>query len=263
MSKDFGNVVAQLKSGKTRGSNPRDLEPEELVALEQKRDALKAKMQQSAKERAVARINGHTTAQADRVVKAVQDAAAPANAYFSAIGGAGSSADARGQERQQKREQADQRRATKKAEWMSEKAAVKEKADVLRQLSTTDLRVKLDAAGADSRGSKAVLVRRLARAAAPSAAKSAGPHAEDATVEDNAVQPALLPSMPQPEEAPDGSVESRTSPEACRAPPLGGHTSGGAECHDCAMTSAEVALIAPRRGLLKRQKFIQPVEGFG
>ena len=80
---------------------------------------------------------------------------------------------------------------------MSEKAAVKEKADVLRQLSTTDLRVKLDAAGADSRGSKAVLVRRLARAAAPSAAKSAGPHAEDATVEDNAVQPALLPSAPQ------------------------------------------------------------------
>ena len=70
-SKDLGNVIAQLKSGKTRGSSPRDLYPEEIAALEQKRDALQAMMKQGAKERAVQRINGHTTAQADRVIGAV------------------------------------------------------------------------------------------------------------------------------------------------------------------------------------------------
>jgi len=64
-------VIAQLKSGKTRGSSPRDLCPEEIAALEQKRDALKAVMRQGAKERAVGRINGHTTTQADRVICAV------------------------------------------------------------------------------------------------------------------------------------------------------------------------------------------------
>ena len=65
LSKDLGNVVAQLKSKKTRGANPRDLEPEEIAALEQKRDALKAQMNQIAKERRIARINGHTTIEAN------------------------------------------------------------------------------------------------------------------------------------------------------------------------------------------------------
>ena len=63
-SKDLGNVIAQLKSGKTRGSSPRDLCPKEIAALEQKRDALQAVMRQKAKERAVQRINGRTNAQA-------------------------------------------------------------------------------------------------------------------------------------------------------------------------------------------------------
>ena len=70
-SKDLRNVIAQFKSGKTRGSSPRDLYPEEIAALEQKRDALQAMMKQGAKERAVQKINGHTTAQADRVIGAV------------------------------------------------------------------------------------------------------------------------------------------------------------------------------------------------
>ena len=64
-------MVAQLKSGKTRGSSPRDLCPEEIAALEQKRDALQAVMKQGAKERAVENINGHTSTQADRVICAV------------------------------------------------------------------------------------------------------------------------------------------------------------------------------------------------
>eukprot|EP00959_Pyramimonas_sp_CCMP1952_P171303 3579629-Pyramimonas_sp.AAC.1 len=139
VSKELGNVMVQLKSRKTRGSNPRDLEPEEIAALEQKRDNLKAMMKQKANERAIAKINAHATAEADRVIGAVQATAAPANAYFDAIGGAGSPADlrlqgkalierAREQERQAKRKQTDERRA-----------AAKEKADGLRKLSTADL----------------------------------------------------------------------------------------------------------------------------
>ena len=76
ISKDLGNIEAQLRSGKTRGSNPRGLEPEEsaggapqsgFAALEQKRDAMRARMRASAKERTVARLNAHATAEADRV----------------------------------------------------------------------------------------------------------------------------------------------------------------------------------------------------
>ena len=92
VSKELGNIMAQLKSGKTRSSNPRDLDPEEIEALEQKRDTLKAEIKHKAKERAIAKINAHTTTETDRVIGAVQKTAAPANAYFEAIGGAGSSA---------------------------------------------------------------------------------------------------------------------------------------------------------------------------
>ena len=67
-SKDLGNVIAQLKSGKTRGSVPRDLHPEEITALEQKRDALQDVMKQGAKERAVEKIKRRSTVQAVRVV---------------------------------------------------------------------------------------------------------------------------------------------------------------------------------------------------
>ena len=126
LSKDLGNVVAQLRSQKTRGANPRDLEPEEIAALEQKRDALKAQMKQMAKERTVARINGHTTAEADRVIGAVHGATASANAYFNAIGGAGSSTDlrlqgkallerAKEQSRLEKRKQMDEQRESARA----------------------------------------------------------------------------------------------------------------------------------------------------
>ena len=51
LSDALGNVNRQLRSGKTRGANPRDLEPEEISALEQKRDDLTALMKEKAKER--------------------------------------------------------------------------------------------------------------------------------------------------------------------------------------------------------------------
>ena len=121
---------------------------------------------------------------------AIRAGSAPANAYFDAIGGAGSSADlrlqgkalierAREQERQAKRKQTDERRA-----------AAKGKADGYRSLTTADLRAKLDAAGLDSSGLKAALVRRLLSPAAASGAAgspqaapgvSAAPPSEDAS----------------------------------------------------------------------------------
>ena len=77
LSKDLGNIRAQLKSGMTRGQNPRDLEPDQISALEKQREALEAEMKTMAKERMVARINAHMSAETDRVI--------------SAVGGAGSS----------------------------------------------------------------------------------------------------------------------------------------------------------------------------
>lgn len=94
-------------------------------------------------------------------MKAVKETAAPANAYFNAIGGAGSSADlrlqgkalierAREQERQAKLRQRDERRA-----------ATKEKADGYRSSNTADLRAKLRVARLDASRPKAALVRRV------------------------------------------------------------------------------------------------------
>ena len=137
LSSALGNVMRQLKSGKTRGSNPRDLEPEEISALEQKRDALRAEMRQKAQERAVAKINGNTTAEADRVIQALHDTAAPAKAYFDAIGGAGSSVDLRLQgkaliERAREQERQEKRRATEER-GRAKKAARKDAAGILPQ----------------------------------------------------------------------------------------------------------------------------------
>lgn len=66
------NVQAQLKTRKTRGQNPRPLTAEETQALEKRRDELLAQMKEAAKERGIARIARHTTAEADRVVQVVQ-----------------------------------------------------------------------------------------------------------------------------------------------------------------------------------------------
>ena len=116
-------------------------------------------------------------AEAEDTRATIREKSAPANAYFDNIGGAGSSADlrlqgkallerAREQERQAKRKQTEERRA-----------AAKEKADGYRSLPMADLRAKLDAAGLDSSGSKAALVKRLLNAppAAASGSAAGGP----------------------------------------------------------------------------------------
>ena len=95
MSKDLGNITTQLKSGKTRGRHPRDLSLEEITALVHRRDSFKAQMRENAKNRITARVNSHTTNEAERVITCVQEATVPIQQYFTGIGGAGSSTDLR------------------------------------------------------------------------------------------------------------------------------------------------------------------------
>ena len=93
LSAALSNVNRQLKTGKTRGQNPRDLESDEISALKERRDALQTETRRKAKKLAVARINGYTTVEADRVIQAVQQGFAPASAYFESIGDACNGAD--------------------------------------------------------------------------------------------------------------------------------------------------------------------------
>ena len=82
LTQELNNIKRQLKSGKTRSKNPRDLNAEEIAALTQKRDILIAKMAAQAKERAVNRINSHTTKEVDRIIENQR----PTNETVSALG---------------------------------------------------------------------------------------------------------------------------------------------------------------------------------
>ena len=138
ISKDLGNTISQLKSGKTRGSNPRDLSFEEITDLEQRRDTFKSQMRENAKNRITAHVNSHTTTEADRVIGCAQEASVPAQQYFAAIGGAGSSTDLRLQgktlieranamQRESKKAMQQQQRAEQKAIKDAERRADTEK----------------------------------------------------------------------------------------------------------------------------------------
>ncbi len=61
----------QLKSGKTRGSNPRPLSSEEVRALEARRDQLQAEMAEGRRQRVVGRVNAHTTQEAEQTREAI------------------------------------------------------------------------------------------------------------------------------------------------------------------------------------------------
>ena len=71
-SNDIKNIRQQLKSGQTRGGNPHDLTPEETERLEKRRDELAAQIKEQHKERGIARVNKHTTVEADRVIMTLQ-----------------------------------------------------------------------------------------------------------------------------------------------------------------------------------------------
>ncbi len=81
LSRDLCNIVAQLKSGKTRGAHPRDLTQDEVRSLEQKRDSIRAQMRERAAARLASRVasevvpqvTSHVTADNDRAIAALTE----------------------------------------------------------------------------------------------------------------------------------------------------------------------------------------------
>ena len=70
-SRALANVRLQLRTKKTRGKNPRVLTADELHALELKSARLQEEMAEARHERAVARVNSHTTREAAQTREAV------------------------------------------------------------------------------------------------------------------------------------------------------------------------------------------------
>ena len=65
-SRTLANVRLQLRTGKTRGSNPRPLSSEEVRALEARRDQLQTEMANRQRQRIVSRVNTHLSQEAER-----------------------------------------------------------------------------------------------------------------------------------------------------------------------------------------------------
>ena len=72
-SRDLSNVMTQLNSKKTRGKHPRDLDPDEIKALEAQRDNLKKQIATNSCNRMVNRIAAHTTQESEATRKAVHE----------------------------------------------------------------------------------------------------------------------------------------------------------------------------------------------
>ena len=71
LSRRLANVRVQLKTGKTRGPNPRCLSPKEVEDLEARRDQLHAQMVEDRRQRVVGRVNAHTTREAEQTRDAI------------------------------------------------------------------------------------------------------------------------------------------------------------------------------------------------
>eukprot|EP00973_Karenia_brevis_P060048 8355317-Karenia_brevis.AAC.1 len=72
-SRALANVRTQLKTGKTRGNNPRKLTADEILALEQKATQLQEEIAEARHQRSVNRINSHTTQEAEQTRAAVHE----------------------------------------------------------------------------------------------------------------------------------------------------------------------------------------------
>ena len=70
-SRELAHVRSQLKTGKTRNGRP--LEPEEIAALEGKRDRIISEMRAARQKKLIAKITEHTTFEADRVIGEVRE----------------------------------------------------------------------------------------------------------------------------------------------------------------------------------------------
>ena len=95
LSKALGNLRVQLRTGKTRGKNPRLLTERELEVLEERRCVLENEMAHRVSQRLERGISAHITSQSDRVIIAVREVGAEAQSYFANVGGAGSAEDLR------------------------------------------------------------------------------------------------------------------------------------------------------------------------
>ena len=65
-SRALAHVRLQLKTGKTRGTNPRLLLPEEVSALEARREVLQTEMANRQRQRVLHRMKVHTSQEAER-----------------------------------------------------------------------------------------------------------------------------------------------------------------------------------------------------
>ena len=65
-SRTLANVRLQLRTGKTRGNNPRSLSAEEVCALEARRDELQTEMANRQRQRILSRVNIHTSQAVER-----------------------------------------------------------------------------------------------------------------------------------------------------------------------------------------------------
>ena len=129
LSRALGNVQAELRSGKTRGSNPRALTAEEIGAKTALRDDLQKQIRQKARERTINRINAHTSSQADRVIEAnarqINEATAESREFFASVSGAGSSTDLRAQAAVLRAKATEKAKEERKAQRAAERAAAK------------------------------------------------------------------------------------------------------------------------------------------
>ena len=89
-SRTLANVRLQLRTGKTRGTNPRPLSSEEVCALEARRDELQAEMATRQRQRILSRVNIHTSQEAERTREVIVTELQPITALV-----AGSDADSR------------------------------------------------------------------------------------------------------------------------------------------------------------------------
>ncbi len=89
-SRALAHVRLQLRTGKTRGSNPRPLLPEEVSALEARRDVLQTEMASRQRQRILSCVNIHTTQEAEQTRNVIVAELQPLTSLVS-----GDSADSR------------------------------------------------------------------------------------------------------------------------------------------------------------------------
>ena len=97
LSTDIANLRRIVKRGQTEGKEPRPYTDEEKAKHNDRLQPLLDQQTEEKETRRAARVNTHTTGEADRVIKAtkeaVQESTRHSESFFEAIGGAGSSKD--------------------------------------------------------------------------------------------------------------------------------------------------------------------------